>query len=478
MTRAIVAFVFLIAFAVLAAWIADRPGQLGMDWQGYRVEMPVGLGLGIAVGLMMAAAVAYQVWRWVRRGPADLAEARSRRRQNRGQLALTRGMVAVAAGDRAAALRFSREAERYLTETPLTMLLAAQTAQLSGDDKAARRYFSAMLKRPELEFLGLRGLVGQASRSGDRANALTLARRAYALNPQAPWVLSALFDLEARAGNWREAERIVARAVAARALGEAEGRRRQAIAGLHIARMLRDAGDLGGARKAALKAQALEPGLLPATLLAVDLLGAAGKRRRALHLIEQAWQVAPHPELAAAHRRLFAGDDTHAYLQRLEHLVGANPQQDEARRALAEAALAAGQTERAAKVLGALADDPAAEAPLVRLKAEIEERGHGPTAARPWLTRIAEAPEPGWTCTVCAHRHDAWAAHCDHCETFDSLRWGVQDGIELVKPDLVGQLPPVDPAAAQAESPGLAVLHPPPPLGADDGDGPPMRAAG
>lgn len=478
MSRAILAFVFLIALAVLAAWIADRPGQLGLDWQGYRVEMPVGLGLGVAAALMLAAAVAYQVWRWVRRGPTDLAAARTRRRQNRGQLALTRGMVAVAAGDRNAALRFSREAERYLAETPLTMLLAAQAAQLGGDDKAARRYFSEMLKQPELEFLGLRGLVGQAHRSGDRANALTLARRAYALNPQAPWVLSALFDLEARAGNWREAERIATRAVAARALGEAEGRRRQAIAGLHIARTLRDDGDLTGARKAALKAQALEPGLLPATLLAVELLGAAGKRRRALHLIEQAWEMAPHPELAAAHRRLFADDDSQAYLQRLEHLVGADPQQDEARRALAEAALAARQTERAAKVLGALADSPDAAAPLVRLKAEIEERAHGPTAARPWLTRVADAPEPGWTCNVCAHRHDAWAAHCDHCETFDSLRWGVQDGVELVKPDFVGHLPVVDDSVAQVESPGPAALRTPPPRTGDTDDDPPMRAAG
>ncbi|MDA0368879.1 MAG: heme biosynthesis protein HemY [Proteobacteria bacterium] len=478
MSRAITAFVLLIVLGVLAAWIADRPGQLGLDWQGYRVEMPVGLGIGAAVVAMVVAAILYQVWRWVRRGPADLAQARAKRRHNRGQLALTRGMVAVAAGDRAAALRFSREAERYLAETPLTMLLAAQAAQLSGDDKAARRYFSAMLKRPELEFLGLRGLVGQANRSGDRAGALTLARRAYALNPQAPWVLSALFDLEARAGNWREAERVVTRAVTSRALGESEGRRRQAIAGLHIARDLRDKGDTAAARKTALKAHALEPGLMPATLLAVDLLGAAGKRRRALHLIEQAWQLAPHAELAAAHRHLFVAEDAKSYLQRVNHLVGPAPAHDEARRVLAAAALEAGQTERAAEVLGALADEPNAEALMVRLKASIEERAHGPAAARPWLERVATAPEPGWTCNVCTHRHDAWVAHCTHCETFDSLRWGVVDGVELAKPEGARHLPPVDADAAQAESPGVTVLRSPPPLGSEDDDDPLLRAAG
>jgi len=479
MTRAITAFAFLIVVGGLAAWLADQPGQLGMDWSGYRIEMPVALGIGAAVVLMTVAAILFQIWRWVRRGPAELAHARSRRRHDRGQLALTRGMVAVAAGDRAAAQRFSREAERHLTETPLTMLLAAQAAQLSGDDKAARRYFSAMLKRPELEFLGLRGLVGQANRSGDHAGALTLARRAYGLNPQAPWVLFALFDLEARAGNWREAERVVTRAVSARTLSEADGRRRQAIAALHMARELRDGGDATAARKTILKAHVLEPGLLPATLFAVELLGAAGKRRRAIHLLEQAWHLAPHPQLATAHRTLFAADDAAAYMPRLENLIASRPDDDESRAAHAAAALDAGQTERASEILGTLADDPEVSAPIIRLKVAIEEQAHGPAAARPWMERVAAAPEPTWTCNVCGHLHDSWIAHCSHCATFDSLRWGTNVDVgDLENAGTNGALPPVDEAAAQAESPGVTVLH----AAASPEDGPaadqPLRAAG
>jgi HemY protein len=478
MTRAIAAFVFLIVIGGLAAWLADQPGQLGMDWSGYRIEMPVGLGIGAAVVLMTVAAIIFQIWRWVRQGPAELAHARSRRRHDRGHLALTRGMVAVAAGDRAAAQRFSREAERYLTETPLTMLLAAQAAQLSGDDKAARRYFSAMLKRPELEFLGLRGLVGQANRSGDHAGALALARRAYGLNPQAPWVLFALFDLEARAGNWREAERVVTRAVTARTLSESDGRRRQAIAALHIARGLRDGGDSTTARKTALKAHALEPGFLPAALFAVELLGAAGKRRRALHLLEQVWALAPHPQLAAAHRALFASDDAVAYLPRIEILIASRPDDTDSRVAHAAAALGTGQTERAAEILGTLADDPGASAPIIRLKVDIEEKAHGPAAARPWMERVASATEPTWTCNVCGHAHDAWIAHCSHCATFDSLRWGTHDGVsDLDNTGPSGALPPVDDAVAQAESPGITVLHTAASPEDDPGADLPLRAA-
>ena len=45
--------------------------------------------------------------------------------------------------------------------------LAAQAAQLNGDELAARKYFTAMLDRPETRFLGLRGLLTQALKTGD-----------------------------------------------------------------------------------------------------------------------------------------------------------------------------------------------------------------------------------------------------------------------------------------------------------------------
>ena len=49
------------------------------------------------------------------------------------------------------------------------MLLSAQAAQLTGDDAAARRYFSGMLEQPETAFLALRGLLLQAQRDARAA---------------------------------------------------------------------------------------------------------------------------------------------------------------------------------------------------------------------------------------------------------------------------------------------------------------------
>jgi HemY protein len=127
--------------------------------------------------------------------------------------------------------------------------------------------------------------------------------------------------------------------------------------------------------------------------------------------------------------------------------------------AYSAAALAAGQTERAAEILGSHADDPDASAPIIRLRVDIEEKIYGPAAARPWMERVALATEPTWTCNVCGHAHDTWVAHCGHCATFDSLHWGTYDGASGIESAVLsGVLPPVGDAMAQAESPGMTVL--------------------
>ena len=47
----------------------------------------------------------------------------------------------------------------------------------------------------ETRFLGLRGLVNQAMKEGNRAAALEYLRQAKELRPKTPWVLTNLFEL-------------------------------------------------------------------------------------------------------------------------------------------------------------------------------------------------------------------------------------------------------------------------------------------
>ena len=88
MTRALRWFVGLALVASVSAWLADRPGNVVVDWQGWRVETSVTAGAIAFAALLVAGALAYRGWLWLRRGPRAIGQARRNRRRRRGEAAL------------------------------------------------------------------------------------------------------------------------------------------------------------------------------------------------------------------------------------------------------------------------------------------------------------------------------------------------------------------------------------------------------
>jgi HemY protein len=218
-------FVAAAALVVAAAlWLVDSPGEVTLSGDGWQMGIPLPLFVLAMLIMVVIVALVYRFWRSIRRAPGATRGFFQRREKEKGYKALTQGMVAVAAGDANEAVRQARRANSLLSEPPLTMLLSAQAAQLNGDETAAKRYFTAMLEREETAFLGLRGLLMQAERDGQGGQALALARRAHALQPKAPWVLTTLLDLQVAEHHWREAIDTVDQAAKSKAMEPAKAR--------------------------------------------------------------------------------------------------------------------------------------------------------------------------------------------------------------------------------------------------------------
>ncbi len=448
MRRFWIAAAIVTATVFLAVWLADQPGRITVDVGGYRLETASAVGVLLLLALVVFGAVAFGLWRWTVGLPRRARNARERRMRARGELMLSRGMVAVAAGDRTAALRFARQVESLLPGNPLAVLLSAQSAQLAGDEEATRRYYAAMLTKPETEFLGLRGLAMQAHRLGQQDEALNLARRAYRLNPGTPWVLGILFELEANAGHWREVERVTERAVRAGLINETDGRRRRAIALFEQARAAQSKSEATEAERLALAAHRLSPAFVPAALLAAALAAAHGRNRIADDVLAAAWAHAPHDGLAESFLNLHLADDPARRLDRAERLTAANGDHLESRLLLARTALAAGQSDRARDLVGPIGKD-SRDGRLLELLAEIDTAaGAGRFAKRLRPTAIVPA---AWRCTACGHRHDAWRTHCQQCRAFDTLAWVPPLVGEPVHADARVSVAPADEFAAHAE---------------------------
>ena len=165
--------IFLVAVAGLAlgvVWLADRPGGVVVTWLGYHVETSITVAVAALATLLVCAVLAWIILRALVRAPRAMSRARRASAAPRGRhRALSRGLVAIGAGDAQAARRFAAEARRLAPAEPLALLLSAQSAQIAGDREAAERTFRDMTTREDTKLLGLHGLFVEAQRRDDPA---------------------------------------------------------------------------------------------------------------------------------------------------------------------------------------------------------------------------------------------------------------------------------------------------------------------
>ena len=457
MLRALYTFLIIAGLAAISVWFADNPGDLVLHWRGYEVRTSFVIGLGILIVLALVVLFVWRAASGLVRAPASVSNFLDARRRQNGFLALSRGMVAVAAGDAADARRHAGRARKLLQDSPMTLLLSAQAAQLEGHDAEAGKYFQSMLEEPETAFLGLRGLFVQARRAGDRANALEYARRAFRLRPNAGWAAQAVFEIEAADQEWGAALRTLDQSLKAKQVNKTVARRRRLVLLTALAMKEAEAARmkvgeerkpaLEHALKQAMQAVALDAYFVPAVALAARLCGELGRVRKGAKLVETAWSVSPHPDLADAYMGLVEGESGYDRFKRMQLLAGHNRDHVESRVALARAAIGARDWLAARGALEIFVGQDAVERPTQRiceLMAEIEEGEFGNRgSAREWLSRALHAPEdPAWT-------GEGWRSH-DWSPTnpvtgeFDALTWRVP-GLRLVGPDV----PYAPPAAGE-----------------------------
>jgi HemY protein len=146
-----------------------------------------------------------------------------------------------------------------------------------------------------------------------------------------------------------------------------------------------------------LEAVKLAPDLVPAAALAGRRLAEAGEQRKARKILEKAWAINPHPDIAEAYANLRLGDSARERLSRMQKLADKLPGQLEGALAVARAALDARDFAAARAALAPYLSAPTRR--VATLMAEIEEIEHGDEGrVREWMGRAMRAAgDPVWT---------------------------------------------------------------------------------
>ncbi len=464
------AFVALIALGVV--WLADRPGDVAVTWQGYRIETSV---MVLAVAVAFVVVTVLFVWSMIRtvlRSPDLISMALGHRRGVRGYLAISKGLVAVGAGDAKAARKFADEAERIAPGEPLALLLHAQCAQLAGNRTEAEFAFRAMAERNDTKLLGLRGLYVEAQRRADGEAARGYAEEAAKAAPSLTWAGQAVLEYRSAAGDWTGALAALDRNSRYGLVDKAAYRRQRAV--LLTARALAiEETEPDRARALALEAAKLAPDLVPAVDLAAHLLGQRGDIRKASRLVESAWTANPHPDLADTYAHLHSGESARDRLTRMQALAAKAQGHAESAIAVARAALDAQEFAVVRSALAPLLREPTQR--VAALMAELERRESADEGrAREWMARaLNAAKDPAWTAD--GFVSDRWMPLSPVSGRLDAFQWRVplaelgehRDVIEISEP-----APPPAPAPEPAEA-GEAAPAPAPVAEIE----PPSRAA-
>ena len=422
--RSLLYILLIGGLVVVAVFLAEFPGVMSLTWLGYEIEMSFGIFLVGVVLLMVFLGLGYVFLRYIWRFPWIMGGKMKSSRSRRGQEAVSRGILAAAAGDIEAAEEWTRRAKRLASDEPLTRLLTAQTAQLKGDNEAATAVFAGMLDKEETRLLGLRGLVTQALREDNDERALEYAREAYAMRPQTPWVLEQLFECSEKAHALDEAEDAVLMQLRHDQIERPAANRKRAVLAYERAEDALEAGDLDKALKEAKTCHRLAPELAPGTALLAKVHMARGSHRRAARALEKGWKWAPHPDLVAAYKALVPVEPPMDWLRRLRKLVAERSGHEAARLALAAAALDAEIWTEVRQYLRIHGGEPLSRGACL-LMAELERReGGNEPAADAWMLRAEAAPpDPAWVCKVSGVVVERWYPRCPASGVFDSLEW-------------------------------------------------------
>ncbi|TPN43908.1 MULTISPECIES: heme biosynthesis protein HemY [unclassified Mesorhizobium] len=423
MIRLLAFLVVVFALGLGFAWLADRPGDMVITFNGYQYQVSLMVAAVAVVAVVAAVMIAWWLVKSLWNSPYTISRYFRVRRRDRGYQALSTGMIAAGAGDGALARKKTKEAAKLIRsdQEPLIHLLEAQASLLEGDHEGARQKFESMLDDPEMRLLGLRGLYLEAERLGDRNAARHYAGRAAVMAPQLAWAAeSTLEELTAR-GDWDGALKLVDAQKSTRQIERDAANRRRAVLLTAKAQSLADS-DPNAARTAALEANKLRPDFAPAAVAAAAALFKQNDVRKGSKILETAWKAEPHPEVAELYTHARPGDAVLDRLNRAKKLQEMKKNHAESSMTVARAALDAQDFSTARREAEAAIRMDRREGAYLLL-ADIEEAETGDQGrVRQLLAKAVRAPrDPAWVADgVVSER---WAPVSPVTGRLDAFEW-------------------------------------------------------
>jgi HemY protein len=254
------------------------------------------------------------------------------KRQMLGLEALTETFAAIATYDAMLAHKKLLLAQKYLPHQPLTLMLSAQVARISGNEKDSRLYIEQMLQHDVTEFIALRSLIEKTKNSNDFTLAIHHAEKALAIKASDNWLIATLSELYAKSGRMQDALHLLESSLRKRYINRDFFRRESAYTLYENAKFLLEQQRGEPATYALEESLRRLPDFTAASVLLAETHIARNNLKAALKVITKAWREEPHAQLREALLKILKKyDNRQKFLSSAEKIAKIHPEHEESR---------------------------------------------------------------------------------------------------------------------------------------------------
>lgn len=428
---------FFIKIALIcgaAIWIVTLSGQVDIAVFDYKIKMDAGLFFFSLTVLILSLIFVLRLITAIFKTPQKIINLYKADQRKKSFRALTRGLVAVAAGDVKRATQYSKQTKALWPDiNGLPLLLEAQSAKLRGEDGLAQNRFERLLKDKDSAFLGVRGLLKASLDQGDYSRALEFARQAEKQHPKKPWIVECVYELEIKNRLWTDVLRTNHKLLKIKKEDAAKLNKDRVAIYLHHHDKAINKGYDRQAKSEVEKAYKLDPYFVPTITRYAHFLIQEGKTKKCAKIIEQAWQYNDHPDLAELWKRLEplpkgknVDKDYDNLMAWYARLIAAKPESAEAQMAAASAAMDKNYWGEAKAYL-TVAEKIYPSARVYRLQAIVEQHStQNDDAIHRLMERAANAlPDKKWICEETGMIYDDWRAIAKPHGSFNTITWDI-----------------------------------------------------
>ena len=347
----------------------------------------------------------------------------SRSRQAKGSKALSSALISFYEGDSVEALVHSSKAKKLLNNDTLSLLINAQITKKSGDSKLALASYKKLLTQKETRLVALSGIVSEKIKAGEFKVALELSKKNVELYPKNIGNINTLFNLQLQEKDWKGAVKTLQRRKTIEKIPRNSFLKQEAMLIFEDAQEKFEEGFSQEALAGTLVAVRQHPSFVAALCFLTKLENSSGNKRRIEKLLQKAWVMFPHPDIAKSYASLVKVESSEKRLKRFEPLIKINKRDPQTIILKTELFLATEDFSKAKELISALVNNSPDNYILTLMAAVERASGGTEKIVREWLTKAVYAPKsPTWICNECGFQSE-WISICKSCDCFDSMRW-------------------------------------------------------